>query len=120
MKNFVQPGHALAVVAPSGGLVSGQAVLMGNLFGVAAYSAFAGASAEIVVTGVFTLPKASGVTFTAGAKAYWDNTAFDITSSVERKFVGWPRDRRLGRQRRRDRRRAAQRVRPIACSERGF
>ena len=66
MKNFVQPGHALAVVAPSGGLVSGQAVLMGNLFGVAAYSALAGASAEIVTTGVFTLPKASGVTFTAG------------------------------------------------------
>lgn len=80
MKNFVQPGHALAVVAPSGGLVSGQAVLIGNLFGVAAYSALAGASAEIVVTGVFTLPKASGVTFTAGAKAYWDNAAFDITS----------------------------------------
>ena len=94
MKNFVQPGHALAVVAPSGGLVSGQAVLIGNLFGVAAYSALAGTIAEIVTTGVFTLPKAVWRSrFTAGRQgAIGTATAGDITSVVEQQqFVGWPR-----------------------------
>jgi predicted RecA/RadA family phage recombinase len=89
MKNFVQPGHALNVVAPSGGLVSGQAVLIGNLFGVAAYSAAAAAPVEIVVNGVFTLPKAASLAFAQGDKAYWDATALDITSTAtSNKWVG--------------------------------
>ncbi len=90
MKNFVQPGHALAVVAPSGGLVSGQAVLIGNLFGVAAYSAAATTPAEIVTNGVFTLPKpTSAISFSQGDKCYWDATAGDITSvSTSNKWVG--------------------------------
>jgi len=89
MKNFVKPGHALDVVAPSGGLVSGQAVLIGSLFGVAAYSCAAGASAEIVTNGVFTLPKAASIAFSQGDKAYWDATAGDITSTVSsNKWVG--------------------------------
>ena len=89
MKNFVQPGHALAVVTPSGGLVSGQAVLIGNLFGVAAYSAAAAAEVEIVTGGVFTLPKAASIAFSQGDKAYWDATAGDITSTVgSNKWVG--------------------------------
>ena len=89
MKNFLQPGRALAVVTPSGGLVSGQAVLIGNLFGVAAYSAAATAEVEIVVEGVFTLPKAGSISFAQGDKVYWDKTAFDCTSTVgSNKWVG--------------------------------
>lgn len=90
MKNFVQPGHALAVVAPSGGLVSGQAALVGNIFGVAAYSALAGAEVELVTTGVFTLPKpTSAISFAQGDRCYWDATAGDITSvSTSNKWVG--------------------------------
>jgi predicted RecA/RadA family phage recombinase len=90
MKNFVQPGHAVAVVSPSGGLVSGQAVLIGNLFGVAAYSAAASTGAEIVTAGVFTLPKAaSPIAFSQGDKCYWDATAGDITSTAtSNKWVG--------------------------------
>jgi predicted RecA/RadA family phage recombinase len=89
MKNFVQPGDAVDVVAPTGGLVSGQAVLIGNLFGVAAYSLAAGASAEIVIRGVFTLPKAVSIASAQGDRAYWDATALDITPTVgSNKWVG--------------------------------
>jgi predicted RecA/RadA family phage recombinase len=90
MKNFLQPGRALAVVTPSGGLVSGQAVLIGNLFGVAAYSAAAAAEVEIVVEGVFTLPKAaSPIEFAQGDKVYWDNTALNCTSTAtSNKWIG--------------------------------
>ena len=90
MKNFVQPGRALAVVTPSGGLVSGQGVLIGNLFGVAAYTAAASAEVEIVVEGVFTLPKpTSAISFAQGDKVYWDNTAMDCTStSTSNKWIG--------------------------------
>ena len=89
MQNFVCPGDALAVVAPAGGLVSGQATLIGNLFGVSAYTVAAGASAEIVTKGVFTLPKAATIAFSQGDKAYWDATAGAITSTVStNKWVG--------------------------------
>lgn len=89
MKNFVQPGDSLAVVAPSGGLVSGQAVLIGNLFGVAVYAAAAGASAQIVTEGVFTLPKAASIAFAQGDRAYWDAAAGNVTSTASgNKWIG--------------------------------
>ncbi|KKL79884.1 hypothetical protein LCGC14_2010330, partial [marine sediment metagenome] len=34
-KNFIQPGDTLTVTAPAGGVVSGGAVEIGKLFGVA-------------------------------------------------------------------------------------
>jgi len=89
MKNFVQRGDALAVTAPSGGVVSGQPVLIGSLFGVAAYSAAAGAPAEIVTLGVFDLPKAASVTFAVGDKVYFDATANNLTSvTTSNTYVG--------------------------------
>jgi len=37
MRNYVQPGNSLAIAVPyAGGLLSGQGVLVGALFGVAA------------------------------------------------------------------------------------
>lgn len=36
MKNFIQRGDMITVTAPTGGVTSGQGVLVGNLFGVAA------------------------------------------------------------------------------------
>ena len=90
MKNFLQPGRVVTVVTPSGGLVSGQAALVGNIFGVAAFSASAGAEVELVTEGVFSLPKpTSAISFARGDKAYWDATAGDITSTVSsNKWVG--------------------------------
>ena len=44
MKNFVQPGEwALTVIAPTGGVVAGAIVIVGNIVGVATGTASAGA-----------------------------------------------------------------------------
>ena len=80
MKNFVQPGDVVTVIAPSGGVVSGQGVLVGYLFGVAAFAAAAGASVEIACEGVYTLPKATGA-LAVGDKLYWDATAGNLTAT---------------------------------------
>lgn len=74
MKNFVQAGSAITATAPTGGVSSGDPVLIGNLFGVAAIDAAEGAETELVVQGVYELPKAS-LTVTAGGIAYFDESA---------------------------------------------
>ena len=66
MKNFVQRGDIITVTAPAGGVTSGQGVLVGNLFGVAAK------------TGVYELPKLASAVIAAGARVAWDNTAKQV------------------------------------------
>ena len=88
MKNFVQPGDVVTVTAPTGGVVSGQPLLVGFLFGVCAYSAIATKPVELALEGVFDLPKDAS-TFAVGAKIYWDATAKLVTStSTSNTLVG--------------------------------
>jgi predicted RecA/RadA family phage recombinase len=46
MKNFIQPGDSLTVSAPYA-VTSGQGVLVGALFGIAAYDAASSTTVEI-------------------------------------------------------------------------
>ena len=80
MKNYVQRGDTLTIVAPYA-LFSGNGCRVGNLFGVASYDALIGASAEIVTQGVFDLTK-DGSTFATGDLVYWDDVAKKATSTV--------------------------------------
>lgn len=82
MKNFVQPGETLTVTAPAGGAASGDPVLIGALFGVAAFSAAEGRQLEIVTEGVFDLPKEAGQAFAIGDKLYFDDTTKLLTSTA--------------------------------------
>jgi predicted RecA/RadA family phage recombinase len=81
MKNFVQPGDVLTFHAPTGGLSSGDGVLVGGLFGVAAYDAAEGAEVEVQLKGVFRLPKATGAV-AEGQALYWDATAKVLTTTA--------------------------------------
>lgn len=75
-KNFVQPGEVLTFAAPSGNIMSGEARMFGSMFGVAQFGAAAGAPVEVATEGVWTLPKAgTPLTFAAGARVFWDDTA---------------------------------------------
>lgn len=74
MKNFIQSGNMITVTAPSGGVTSGQGVLIGNLFGIAAKDATQGESVELATTGVYDLPKAANAVLTAGGRVSWDAT----------------------------------------------
>ena len=87
MKNFVQPGDNLNLIAPRT-LTSGSGFLVGSLFAVASTDAASGATVVGVVRGVFDLPKAAGAV-TAGQLLYWDNTAFVLTTTAStNKLVG--------------------------------
>lgn len=85
MRNFVQPGEMLDLVAPSGGVTSGVGVKIGAIFAVAAVTAAAGETFAGAVRGVFDLAAethASTQAMSAGDAAYWDNTEKRITKTA--------------------------------------
>lgn len=79
MKNYIQMGAALAFVAGAN-IVSGQGVLAGGFFGIATGDVASGATGTIQVEGVFSIAKATGVTFAANDRVYWDDTAKKVTT----------------------------------------
>lgn len=80
MKNFVQSGKTVSVLAPYA-LTSGAGALVGSLFGVAAAAAANGAAVELAREGVYDLVAVSADTGSVGAKVYWDNTNKRITTT---------------------------------------
>ncbi|MGU3538121.1 DUF2190 family protein [Methylobacterium sp. A54F] len=81
MRNFVQNGDVLTFPAPAGGVSSGDGVLAGSLFGVAAYDAGEGEDVECSVVGVFALPKAAQA-MPFGARLYWNSTNGNVTTTA--------------------------------------
>jgi predicted RecA/RadA family phage recombinase len=71
MKNYVQPGDVIPVVAGTGGVKSGDVVVAGNLIGVAASDAAEGAEFELALTGVYALPKITGTGLDPGQRVWW-------------------------------------------------
>ncbi|MBD8540934.1 DUF2190 family protein [Oxalobacteraceae sp. CFBP 8761] len=81
MKNFIQNGDTLTVIAPAN-VLSGQALLVGAFFGVACNDALQGTPVEIKRTGVYSLAATTADTGATGAKIYWDNTAKRLTTTA--------------------------------------
>lgn len=69
MKNFIQTGDSITVTAPIN-VVSGQGVLIGSLFGVAATTAATGDDVALSCRGVFALPAAD--LLAVGDPVEWD------------------------------------------------
>lgn len=88
MRNFIQNGDIITLIAPTGGVASGEAFIVGSLFGVAAYAAAEGIEVETQLVGVFDLPKAAGA-IAQGARVYFDTTAKKVTGTAgSNKLVG--------------------------------
>ncbi|GJD51092.1 hypothetical protein OPKNFCMD_3843 [Methylobacterium crusticola] len=81
MRNFVQKGEVVTLTAPAN-LLSGDVVIVGAIFGVAAADALSGADVEVVTGGVYDLPKVSAQAWTQGAAVYWDATAKNATTTA--------------------------------------
>lgn len=81
MRNMVKDGNVVTRTAPSGGVVSGLAYLIGSQLVVATFSAAQGDPFEGVTKGVVTLVKATGEAWTEGEKLYWDNSAHKATAT---------------------------------------
>jgi len=82
MKNFVQPGNSLDLIAPSGGVVAGAPVKIGLIIAVPAIAAAVGATFAGHVTGVFDVAAATSQAWTQGALVYWDDTAKNFTTTA--------------------------------------
>lgn len=80
MRNFIEVGDVLSVVAPAGGFTSGVPVVIGSLLGVAQTTVPAGSTGAVKIGGVFELPKASTEVWTVGTAIYWTGTAATSTS----------------------------------------
>lgn len=72
MKNFIQKGLVLALIAPYA-VDSGGGAQVGSLFGVAVNTVGNGEEGQFQVEGVFDLPKTNAQAWTQGQKIYWDN-----------------------------------------------
>jgi predicted RecA/RadA family phage recombinase len=80
-RNFVQPGETLTLTAPRA-LTSGDGFMVGAIVAVALATAAIGKPVEARRVGVWDLTKAAGAAWTPGQKLYWDNTAFNVTTTV--------------------------------------
>ncbi|MEQ8639396.1 MAG: DUF2190 family protein [Alphaproteobacteria bacterium] len=81
MKNYVQPGNTITLSAPYD-VASGDGLLVGSVFGVAAGDAASGATVETALIGVFDLKKVASQAWSAGDKVYWDNTNKEATKTA--------------------------------------
>jgi len=78
MKTFIQNGDVITVTAPTGGVASGDGVIVGSLFGIATFTAAEGEAVEIATRGVYVLPKEPTAVIAAGAQVAWDASAKQI------------------------------------------
>lgn len=81
MKNYIADGCNPFVAAPSGGVSSGDFVVIGALFGVAQTSAVEGADVPLATEGVFSLPKTTGEAWTQGQQLYWVTSTKKFTTT---------------------------------------
>lgn len=80
MKNYIQAGDNLTVVAPSGGTVSGGLYKVGAIIGVAATTEAAGDPVALKTCGVFDLKKTSAQAWAVGDLVFMNTTTRDVTN----------------------------------------
>lgn len=81
MKSYVQPGNTSTLNAPYA-VASGDGLLVGSIFGVAAGAAALGETVEAALVGVFDLKKVASQAWSVGDKVYWDNTNKEATKTT--------------------------------------
>jgi len=79
--NYVQEGKALNYTPSGSSLVSGEFIVIGVIGGVAKTNIADGKTGAVHVSGVFSVPKATGAV-TQGAKLYWDSAASKLTTTA--------------------------------------
>jgi predicted RecA/RadA family phage recombinase len=79
--NSRNTGDQMTFTAPTGGVVSGTAYLIGGLLVVANITAAQTLPFTGGTRGVYSLPKATGAAWTEGQVLYWDDTAKKITGT---------------------------------------
>lgn len=83
MKNFIQPGDTLDLIAPTGGVVSGKGYIHGQIFAVAQETKAQTEKYAGLVEGVVEMDKLSTDNMTEGLKVNWNasNEEFQLATS---------------------------------------
>jgi len=86
---YLNPGDTVVLIAPSGGVLAKVPKIVGNLFVLPQVDALEGVEFAAKITGVWTLPKATGFTTTGGTTvAYWDVADGEINNDTANPAVG--------------------------------
>lgn len=86
MKNFVQPSDVLTFLAPTGGVVSGTGVKIGDILVIATITAAVGLPFTGVRVGVVDHAKLSAQAWTEGQQVNWDDTNKRFTTVTTGNF----------------------------------
>lgn len=89
---FIQNGNSIDYT-PGADVSAGDVIVQGDLVGITKLDIAAGALGALAVTGVFDVPKATGVgsAFGAGLKVYWDEAESVAKTDAEagaNKYLG--------------------------------
>jgi predicted RecA/RadA family phage recombinase len=79
--NYIQEGKALNYTPSGSSLSSGDLVVIGTIAGIAKTDIADGDTGAVHISGVFSLPKATGAV-TQGAKLYWDASESEVTTTA--------------------------------------
>jgi predicted RecA/RadA family phage recombinase len=82
MKTYNEAGDVLTLTAPSGGVVSGTAYLIGSLVVIALETKAQTLAFDALVVGCADVVKVEGEAWTEGLKVYWDDSAKKFTNVV--------------------------------------
>lgn len=80
-KNFIQNGDMLTLTLGVA-IASGQATLVGKIFGVAQGTYAADEAGEYATNGVYSITARAADTASIGAPLYWDATAKQLTTTA--------------------------------------
>ncbi|MCC7350210.1 MAG: DUF2190 family protein [Phycisphaerales bacterium] len=79
---FIQDGDSIDYTPPAASFAAGDVVVQGNLVGVAKRDIPIGTLGALAVTGVFLIPKFTGVAFSVGDSVYWDTAAKNADNTM--------------------------------------
>jgi predicted RecA/RadA family phage recombinase len=83
METYRGPGRVLELTAPTGGVVSGTAYLIGSLVVIALKSVAQTLKFPGLVKGIVDLPKVVEEGWSEGLKLYWDDSEGKVTATSE-------------------------------------
>ena len=88
MKNKIKDGKSLQYTATAA-IVSGEVVPMNDLHGVAITDAAIGEVVEVLLSGVFEIPKEAPLVINQGDMLYWDIATKKADKTNTNKFIGY-------------------------------
>lgn len=88
MNNYSSSGETIEAVAPAGGVIVNNGVVIGSVFGVAAVTAAATVKFSLRTEGVVDLTKEAALAITVGDLVYWDDTAKEVDKTATNTPIG--------------------------------